>query len=43
MANNDYIQANKRWLAEKAKEEGVNALPKGILRDRTAWHIMLAV
>ena len=25
-----YIQANKEWLAAKAKEEGVKALPKGI-------------
>ena len=25
-----YIQANKEWLAVKAKEEGVKALPKGI-------------
>lgn len=26
-----YAQANKDWLAEKAKEEGVKSLPKGIL------------
>lgn len=25
-----YIQANKEWLAAKAKEEGVKTLPKGI-------------
>ena len=30
MAKKEYIQANKDWLAEKAKEEGVRALPKGI-------------
>jgi len=30
MANREYIQANKEWLAAKAKEEGVKALPKGI-------------
>ena len=30
MAKKEYIQANKDWLAEKAKEEGVKALPKGI-------------
>lgn len=30
MSKQDYIQANKQWLAEKAKEEGVKALPKGI-------------
>ncbi len=26
-----YTQANRDWLASKAKEEGVKALPKGIL------------
>jgi hypothetical protein len=30
MAKKDYIIANKRWLEEKAKEEGVLALPQGI-------------
>jgi FKBP-type peptidyl-prolyl cis-trans isomerase len=30
MAKREYIQANKDWLEEKAKEEGVKALPKGI-------------
>ena len=30
MSKQDYIQANKEWLAEKAKEEGVLPLPKGI-------------
>ena len=30
MAKQSYIQANKDWLAEKAKEEGVTALPKGV-------------
>ena len=26
----EYAQANRDWLADKAKEEGVKALPKGI-------------
>ncbi|MCD8393314.1 MAG: FKBP-type peptidyl-prolyl cis-trans isomerase [Bacteroidales bacterium] len=30
MAKQEYIQANKLWLADKAKEDGVKALPKGI-------------
>ena len=30
MGKQEYIQANKEWLAAKAKEEGVMALPKGI-------------
>lgn len=30
MSKQEYIQANKQWLAYKAKEEGVKALPKGI-------------
>lgn len=30
MSKQDYIQANKQWLIDKAKEEGVMALPKGI-------------
>ena len=30
MAKKEYIQANKDWLAAKANEEGVVALPKGI-------------
>ena len=30
MIKKDYAEANRRWLAEKAKEEGVKALPHGI-------------
>ncbi len=30
MANKEYIQANIDWLAAKAREEGVESLPKGI-------------
>ena len=30
MAKREYIQTNKQWLEDKAKEEGVKALPKGI-------------
>lgn len=30
MSRREYIQLNRRWLAEKAREEGVLALPKGI-------------
>lgn len=30
MAKREYVEANKRWLEEKAKEEGVKALPRGI-------------
>jgi len=30
MAKREYIQANIDWLKEKAAEEGVQALPKGI-------------
>ncbi len=30
MGNKEYISQNRQWLAEKAKEEGVKALPKGI-------------
>lgn len=30
MAKREYIEANKRWLEEKAKEEGVKALPGGV-------------
>lgn len=30
MAKSKYIQANKEWLAAKAKEDGVKALPQGI-------------
>ena len=31
MANKkEYALANKQWLEEKAKEEGVKALPRGI-------------
>lgn len=30
MAKQEYIQANKQWLADKDKEDGVKALPKGI-------------
>lgn len=28
--NKEYVEANKRWLEEKAQEEGVQALPRGI-------------
>ena len=28
MAKREYVEANKRWLEEKAKEEGVMALPQ---------------
>lgn len=30
MAKQEYIEANKKWLAQKATEEGVKPLPKGI-------------
>ena len=30
MNKSEYAQANREWLAAKAKEEGVRALPKGI-------------
>ena len=30
MNKREYAQANKDWLAEKAREEGVQALPKGV-------------
>lgn len=30
MGKQEYAQANKEWLAAKATEEGVKALPKGI-------------
>ena len=30
MGKKEYAQANKEWLIEKAKEEGVMELPKGI-------------
>ncbi|MBQ9094277.1 MAG: FKBP-type peptidyl-prolyl cis-trans isomerase [Prevotella sp.] len=30
MAKRDYIQANKQWLVEKSKENGVLPLPKSI-------------
>lgn|SRR5574344_1073459 len=30
MSKREYIIANRKWLEEKAKEEGVEALPKGI-------------
>ena len=30
MAKREYVEANKRWLEEKAREEGVQALPRGI-------------
>ena len=30
MAKREYIEANRKWLEEKAKEEGVKALPQGI-------------
>ena len=31
MNKREYAQANKDWLEQKGKEEGVQALPKGIL------------
>lgn len=31
MANQEYIQKNRKWLEEKAKEPGVKSLDKGIL------------
>ena len=30
MIKKDYAEANRRWLAEKAKEESVKALHHGI-------------
>lgn len=30
IAKREYVEANKRWLEEKAREEGVQALPRGI-------------
>ena len=30
MNKREYMRANTEWLAEKAKEEGVIALPRGI-------------
>lgn len=30
MAKSEYIEKNRMWLAQKAKEEGVNLLDKGI-------------
>ena len=30
MSKREYIIANRKWLEDKAKEEGVKALPKGI-------------
>ena len=30
MSKREYIIANRTWLEDKAKEEGVNALPNGI-------------
>ena len=30
MAKREYIEANRKWLEEKAKEEGVKILPRGI-------------
>lgn len=30
MGKQEYIKANKDWLLEKSKEDGVKALPKGI-------------
>ena len=30
MSKREYIMANRKWLENKAKEEGVKALPKGI-------------
>lgn len=31
MAKREYIEANKRWLEEKQKEEGVKCLEKGVM------------
>ena len=31
MAKREYIEANKRWLEEKAKETGVKCLTKGVM------------
>ena len=31
MNKREYAQANKDWLTQKAKEEGVQTLPKGVL------------
>ena len=31
MNKREYAQANKDWLTKKAKEEGVQTLPKGVL------------
>ena len=31
MNKREYAQANKDWLTQKAKEEGVHTLPKGML------------
>lgn len=30
MAKSEYIEKNRMWLAQKAKEEGVNLLDKGV-------------
>ena len=30
MSKREYIIANRKWLEDKAKEEGVKALPNGI-------------
>lgn len=30
MSKREYIITNRKWLEDKAKEEGVEALPKGI-------------
>lgn len=30
MSKREYIIANRKWLEDKAKKEGVEALPKGI-------------
>lgn len=30
MSKGSYIEANKKWLVEKSKEEGVKALPRGV-------------
>lgn len=31
MAKQEYVKKNKEWLEEKSHEEGIKALPKGIL------------
>lgn len=37
MNKREYADANRRWLEEKAAEEGVNALPGGIYYKVISW------